>query len=202
MRLRDLFLCVTLALPATTLAQSLPLEARCEAAVQPGAEISLFGRSLVETPDLPTELQRINLMGSLDECFAFARRQLDAYTKQHPDDHRSSFVAARFFWRSGDGERAMTLLERVVKAHPEFASGLVLLASLHRSNRNYPKAMEYLKRAQRVSPDDLWLNFNLMAIQLAADGSLDARRMLLEAVQHSKATAALRTMEQFDQPSP
>lgn len=191
MHLIPLTLALLLVMPTASAAQALPENAQCDAVQVPEGH-QLLGRVLREAPDLPAELQRINLMSNVSDCFNYSYAKLAAYIQAHPEEHRASFVAARFIWRVGQKDEAIAMLEPVVAEHPDFASGLVLLGAMY-VDRDIDKALQYLESARRLSPDDLWMTVNLLKAQASKDLSVDARRQLLELANSPNAPSFVRS---------
>lgn len=155
------------------------LVARCEA-VEYDIEYELLGRTLKEAPDLPPELRKINVMSNVDGCFSYSRVRLAAFVTENPDEHRASFVMARFGWRTGQMQPAMNMLEAVLAEHPNFASAMVLIGAMYNEVAVYDHALAWLNQAQALSPDDLWLTVNLLKAQAGFSESETARAQLLE----------------------
>lgn len=180
MRRTILLLCLLFAFQPAARAQAMAnANPRCEATKAP-EPIALIGRQLRETPDLAPELQRLNQMSNVNGCIEYAYGKVAQYQQLHPEDVGVQFLVARYLWRYGNIEGGIELLERVVREHPDFASGLVLLGAMHRERSSLTPARDYLARALKVSPDDLWGNINQLLLQAQLDTNDAARAQLLE----------------------
>lgn len=192
MRLASLAFCLLLLTQAPIHAQApVPANARCDATKVPGA-IKINGRTYREAPDLTPELQRINLMSNVDGCFEYGQFKLMEYQQAHPDDIGVSFITARYIWRMGSVEQATELLKPVVETHPDFASGLVLMGAMNLYIGSMWDARDYLARALKITPDDLWGNINQLKYQAQMDENADAHAQLLGIALAEQAPEAAR----------
>ncbi len=169
-----------LTFPPLASSQALPAgNAKCESTRVP-EPIMLIGGRLREAPDLSPELQRLNLMSNVNGCIDYAYAKIAAYNQEHPEDVGVQFLAARYLWRYGDIEGGIKLLEGVVREHPDFASGYILLGAMHVERSSLTPARENLRRGLTISPDDLWGNINLLKLKVLTGDDVNARNQLVE----------------------
>lgn len=78
--------------------------------------------------------------------------------------------------RAGDAERAKALYEQVLEKDPEHAGAWLNLGAVFRKDGQIDRALEALRRADRLAPDHPGVRFNL-GNALADDGALDDAAM-------------------------
>lgn len=87
-----------------------------------------------------------------DQRYPVAAEYADDYLRRHPDDLDISFAAASIHAALGDGERARSLLEMLIRARPSWAEPHFTLASVLRRDSDSEtlaladtQDLEYLK---------------------------------------------------------
>ena len=143
-----------------------PSSAEC-AQVQAGAPIHFNGRNLLETPDITEpELRRVNALLSA-HCFEQAAEISDDFGRRNPDNYHIFFLRARWKWMFGDRPMSQATIETALRAHPDFASAKVLLATMHIDDQDFPSAAKLLDDVERSQPDDLWAYIDRLRIEAA-----------------------------------
>jgi tetratricopeptide (TPR) repeat protein len=143
-----------------------PGAVECEQ-VKAGAPIQFKGRTLLETPDIAEpELRRANALLSA-RCFDQAIEIWEDFGRRNPDNYHVLFLRARFKWIFGDRPMSQLTVEAALRAHPDFASAKVLLASMHIEDQDFPAAAKLLDDVERLQPDDLWGYIDRLRIEAA-----------------------------------
>ncbi|MBV8380723.1 MAG: PEP-CTERM system TPR-repeat protein PrsT [Paucibacter sp.] len=105
---------------------------------------------------------------------------------QQPDDVELLGLEAQVSLALGDSNRAATDLGRIVSLTPGSAVPLIRLAQFQAVQKDWPGAVDSLKRAQAIAPHDLNVQFSLVHA-LTAAGRTDEARKLALGVQRSDA---------------
>jgi hypothetical protein len=143
-----------------------PSPAEC-AQVKAGASIQFKGRNLVETPDIiEPELRRANALLSA-RCFEGAIDIWEDFARRNPDNYHVLFLKARWKWISEGLPFGQLIADTVLRAHPDFASAKVLLASMRIENHDFVSAAKLLDDVDRSQPDDLWAYIDRLRIEAA-----------------------------------
>jgi len=167
-------------IPIAARAQMLSPEQACLSVKGP-APAKVGERTLREAPDLASdELRNINATMNQRGCFQVAAAQLEAYEAAHPDDFTASFVKARLVWRAGSLADAVRLLEPVVREHPDFASGHVLLGAMATDQGKLDEARNHYDAAAKNSPDDLWMHVGRLRIAAQLAPTVQVGTQLVE----------------------
>jgi tetratricopeptide (TPR) repeat protein len=86
-----------------------------------------------------------------------ARDELDALRKEFPDNRSAMMVEAELLMASGDLDRALELLSRVLAENPDNAWCLFTRARIDIQRERYPDARADLLRAKSVAPESFGL---------------------------------------------
>jgi hypothetical protein len=143
-----------------------PSPAEC-AQVRDGGPIQFKGRNLVEIPDIAEpELRRANALLT-SRCFAEAIGIWEDFARRNPDNYHVLFVKARAKWIFGDRMFGQVIVDAALRAHPDFVSAKVLLASMHIEDHDFVSAAKLLDDVDRSQPDDLWAYIDRLRIEAA-----------------------------------
>lgn len=77
---------------------------------------------------------------------------------------------AEAYLRNGLADRAEAVVRDGLRKHPEFAPGLIVYAKILKNRSQFEPALELLKKASRLAPD------NVLALQLQGDVCLELKR--------------------------
>jgi Flp pilus assembly protein TadD len=81
--------------------------------------------------------------------------QLEAVTKEHPNDPVSQMLLGEAYEKQGASDKAAAAFEQAVKLNPKLASGVTKLAQLYAGPlQNKEKALAYAKKARELAPGD------------------------------------------------
>ncbi len=84
-----------------------------------------------------------------------AEKQWQELIDEHPDfEWPYRAIAESLIRRTGDLERAKTLLEKALEINPEYVPGLISMAEVYISDMEYDQAREYLARARELANDN------------------------------------------------
>jgi hypothetical protein len=67
------------------------------------------------------------------------------------------FVKARLHWITRSQADANVIVTAMLRAHPDFYSMKILLASMNIEDHNFPAATKMLDEVATAHPEDLWL---------------------------------------------
>lgn len=133
--------------------------------VKPGVKFEFQGHPLLETPDIvEPELRLANALLS-ERCFDQMTRILEDFAAEHPDNYHASFVRARFLWIMVGTFQARVLTESVLRAHSDFTSMKILLASIYLEDKKFEDAAKLLDEVEKIHPEDLWLYMDRLRIE-------------------------------------
>jgi hypothetical protein len=150
---------------------------RC-AAVRPGEKIKFQGRPLLETPDIEEpELRLINALIT-ERCWDQSVELMDQFTRAHPDNYHVFFVKTRLHWITRSQADGRVIAEAALRAHPDFSSMKILLASMDIDNQSLPDATRLLDEVEKVQPEDLWLFMDRLRIEAAVAATTDTAKTL------------------------
>jgi tetratricopeptide (TPR) repeat protein len=81
--------------------------------------------------------------------------QLEAMTKEHPNDLISQIRLGEAYQKQGAADKAAAAFEQAVKVNPKLASAVIKLAELYAGPlHNGQKALTYAKKARELAPAD------------------------------------------------
>src|SRR5437773_4987766 len=81
--------------------------------------------------------------------------QLEAMTKEQPNDPVSQMHLGEAYEKQGASDKAAAAFEQAMKLNPKLASGVTKLAQLYAGPlRNKEKALAYAKKARELAPGD------------------------------------------------
>ena len=81
--------------------------------------------------------------------------QLEAMTKEHPNDLLSQMRLGEAYQKAGAPDKAAAAFEQAVKVNPKLASAVIKLAELYAGPlHNGQKALTYAKKARELAPAD------------------------------------------------
>jgi tetratricopeptide (TPR) repeat protein len=81
--------------------------------------------------------------------------QLEAMTKEHPNDLISQMRLGEAYQKQGAADKAAAAFEQAVKVNPRLASAVIKLAELYAGPlHNGQKALTYAKKARELAPAD------------------------------------------------
>jgi len=81
--------------------------------------------------------------------------QLEAVTKEHPNDPVSQMLLGEAYEKQGASDKAAAAFEQAVKLNPKLASGVTKLTQLYAGPlQNKEKALAYAKKARELAPGD------------------------------------------------
>ena len=81
--------------------------------------------------------------------------QLEAMTKQQPNDVISQMRLGEAYEKQGASDKAAAAFEQALKLNPKLATGVTKLAQLYAGPlRNKEKAFTYAKKARELAPTD------------------------------------------------
>ncbi len=85
----------------------------------------------------------------------FSLSQLEAMTKEQPNDVTFQVRLGEAYEKQGASEKAAAAFEQALKLNPKLATAVTKLAQLYAGAlRNQEKALAYAKRARELTPDD------------------------------------------------
>jgi hypothetical protein len=153
--------------------------ARC-LRIEVSKPVNFHGQMLVEIPDIrEPDLRLANQLLSSD-CFERAEQVFTGFVRRHPGNLHATYYLARRAWLTHSAERARDILETTLAWAPDFTSAKVLLASLDLSENNPGRALQLLKEAERVSPEDVWVFINRSQLASGGQPTPELRSRLLE----------------------
>lgn len=124
-----------------------------------------------------TALLAANILASSGQpaYVAQARRMLQALNDFQPDTPREKHMLASLLYQTGQADRAIDLLEQVVRAQPANSQALNDLAwILANETRQYDKARTLIDQAVAISPDALSIRDTRAFVLSNLPGQLDA----------------------------
>jgi hypothetical protein len=143
-----------------------PSPAEC-AQVRDGGPIQFRGRNLVEIPDIAEpELRRANALLTA-RCFEDAIGIREDFARHNPDNYHVLFVKARAKWIFGDRMFGQMIVDAALRAHPDFVSAKVLLASMRIEDHDFVSAAKLLDDVELSQPDDLWAYIDRLRVEAA-----------------------------------
>jgi hypothetical protein len=150
---------------------------RCSQIEEPAA-VEIDGRRLVEVPDFASpEMRRANLQVS-SGCESFAQEAVAELLRREPRNAEGLYVRARLVWVDGGAARAEADVRRLVREHPDFVSGHVLLSGLHIDQGRFDDASRILDEVEASAPNDLWVWLNRTRIEAFESPRASARERL------------------------
>jgi hypothetical protein len=127
--------------------------------------VEVDGRRLVEIPDVAApEMRRANLQLS-SGCYAFAERAVAQLLEREPGNPEGLYVQARLLWVARGADQAEAGIRTLVREHPDFASGHVLLSGVRLDQGRFDEAAQILDEVEPSAPDDMWAWINRIRIE-------------------------------------
>jgi len=169
---------------------------RCSQIEEPAA-VEIDGRRLVEIPDIVSpEMRRANLQLS-SGCESWAEEAVATLLRREPGNVEALYVRARVVWvaRGADGAEAQVL--DLVRRHPEFVSGHVLLSGLRFDQGRYDEAARILDEVEDSAPADMWVWLNRVRIEALTTPSDSARERLRSTLRNSQFPPNIRESAAF-----
>lgn len=127
-------------------------------------------------------LSKLYLIVNTEEYIQKSKDLLAEVQKSDPDNRDAALIKATIEYKTGDKDKAIADIEKLVQSNPDLTDGISLLAALYVQNKAHEKAISVLEKGVNDNPENINIRISLAKLLSAKNDLEGAEKYLKEAI--------------------